>query len=96
MVRIENLGAKNGILDKLPDMKVVPDLPKKDSTSTQSSFPMIVSEPVKIAGGAAGAGGAGSRDVSGTFITGTDGGQKEQTRKKYVPLVKESSGGLIN
>jgi hypothetical protein len=69
MVRIENLGAKNGILDKLPGMVPVEQPKKKDSTSTQSSFPMIVSEPVKST---VGAGGAGSRDVSGTFITGTD------------------------
>jgi hypothetical protein len=72
MVRIENLGAKNGILDKLPEMVPVPLPKKKDATSTQSSFPMIVSEPVKIAGATAGAGGSGARDANGTFITGTD------------------------
>jgi hypothetical protein len=34
MVRIENLGAKNGILDKLPEMEPVKELEKRDSSST--------------------------------------------------------------
>jgi hypothetical protein len=56
---------------------------------------MIVSEPVKPVSTSA-QNTSGSRDANGTFITGTDNVQKEQVRKKYVPLVKESSGGLIN